>query len=190
LCKFIIYFAEILKMDIKNTDIIFLIGMMGSGKTTVGQILAEKLDFEFVDLDVFLSNKEQMSIDGIFSLKSAAYFRIKEQLALIEVSSSPKTVIATGGGTPAFFNNMELMQERGTIIYLDCEVDSLVVRLKDDDNRPLLNGKTSKQKRETIQKLIEERNPYYQQADYIVNGNHEPKVVAEDIFEFVNVGRA
>mgnify|MGYP001441532638 CR=1 FL=1 len=104
-------------MASKKTNVIILVGMMGSGKSTVGQLLSKKLGFEFIDTDQMIVDNEQLSINEIFDNNGEAYFRDLEKNILDEVDFS-NVVIATGGGLPVFKNNMDILIDRGTTIYL------------------------------------------------------------------------
>ena len=120
---------------------IYLIGMPGSGKTTLGKKLAIEWGISFVDLDAIIELKEGQAIKDIFKEKGEDHFRKLETSALVELAATNEAqVVATGGGTPCFNNNMQTMNESGTTIYLDVPVEELVRRLEADKagDRPLL----------------------------------------------------
>ena len=104
---------------------IFLIGFMGCGKTTLGKKLAKHLNFNFIDLDRFIENKTVKSINVIFDEKGEQYFRDLEKESLNEIYKMDNLVIATGGGTPCFSDNMQTMLEKGICIYLKMEAEDL-----------------------------------------------------------------
>src|ERR1700744_2536946 len=123
--------------------IVFLIGMPACGKTSLGKRLAKHLSFNFVDLDKYLALKENRSIPAIFSEEGEVVFRELEAKYLTEISeTTADTVVAVGGGTPCYHNNVERMLSAGKVIYLNTSVDTLFLRLKNDIKRPLFAGLT------------------------------------------------
>lgn len=150
---------------------IFLTGYMGSGKTSAGKTLATQLGYEFIDLDKFVEQEYKMTIPEIFSSKGEKEFRAMEHNALKKVIEKENTVVACGGGTPCYYNNMELMNNNGTTVYLKMSADSLVNRLMNaKDKRPLIINKDEKQLREFVNRQLEKREDTYHQAQYIVKG--------------------
>ena len=160
---------------------IFLIGYMGSGKTTMGRQLASVLNLTFIDLDNFLEEKYFRTIPQIFAEEGEEGFRIKERKVLEEVSSFDHVVIATGGGAPCFFDNIDLMNNTGKCIFLDVEVRSLVERLiHARTERPLIKGKSPDELRAFIIEMLEKRRPFYEKARYILKGSEiKPQQVIE-----------
>ena len=144
---------------------IFLIGFMGSGKTTIGKKLATKLGYEFIDLDAAIEKAEGMFIRDIINEKSEAYFREVEThtLKLLELSGK---VISTGGGTPYYFDNMDWMKTNGTVIYIELDEAALFSRLKTTnlEHRPLLKGLDDEGLKAFIHDKLIEREPYYSKA--------------------------
>jgi len=154
-------------MEINNNRI-YLIGYMGSGKTTIGRELAKKLDFQFIDVDHFIENRQRKTINKIFSEKGEDAFRLIEHKALEEISLFENVVVSTGGGAPCFYNNMELMNNNGYTIYLKTSPEELTKRLSITKNeRPLLKEKTPEEMQAFIAENIEKRNDYYNQARLI-----------------------
>lgn len=148
---------------------LFLIGYMGSGKTTLGKCLAKKLGLSFIDTDFFIGNRFRKSIDQIFKECGEEGFREMEHKVLQEIVAFENTVVSTGGGTPCFFNNMDLMKEYGTTIYLKVDAEELATRLKNrKSSRPLLKDKSNTELQEFIEGNIEKRETYYNEADFIV----------------------
>lgn len=150
---------------------IFLIGFMGCGKTTIGRTLASALKLTFIDLDTFLEERYFRTIPQIFAEEGEDGFRLKERKVLEEVSAFDDVIVATGGGAPCFFDNMELMNNSGFCVFLDVDIDSLVSRLiHARTERPLIKGKSPKELLEFIEGLMEKRRPFYEKARYILKG--------------------
>src|SRR5690554_4762065 len=122
---------------------IFIIGYMGSGKTTVGKRLAKALSLDFIDLDAYIQSKYRKTIPQLFEEKGEKGFRELEHLTLREVATFEDVVISTGGNAPCFFDNMELMNGAGTTVYLQAEPNELADRLAASKTvRPLIAGKS------------------------------------------------
>ncbi len=143
---------------------IYLIGMPASGKTTFGKRLAKALAYPFFDLDWEIEKKEGMSIPDIFSQYGEEYFRILEREAVREITPSP-AIIATGGGAPCFYDNMEWLTKLGYVIFLDVPVDLLAERAwKRLGSRPLLNQTSLEDMKLAIAQKRAKRLPFYQKA--------------------------
>ncbi|RME16009.1 MAG: shikimate kinase [Bacteroidetes bacterium] len=148
-----------------------LTGFMGSGKTTIGKIIAQKSNVPFIDLDEYIEQRENKTINEIF-LNGENYFRALETRYLKEILETPQsTVIALGGGTVCFNNNLQLIRQHAWLIALLPEITILTERLwKEKDKRPLLKNITSKDELAAfIEKKLKERMPFYMQADWIVS---------------------
>lgn len=143
---------------------IYLIGMMGAGKTTVGKLLAEKLEYRFLDTDAIIEGVSQKTINQIFTEEGEASFRQWETKVLNEISPYLRTVVATGGGIILRQENWAYLRD-GMIIYLDVAIATLVNRLKEDNNRPLLLAEDLETK---LKQLQQERESLYQQADITI----------------------
>jgi shikimate kinase len=167
---------------------IYLIGYMGSGKTTVGQLLARKLNFSFIDLDSYIENRTFKKISEIFAEQGETGFREIEHKMLREVSEMENVIISTGGGAACFLNNMDLMNSAGETIYLHLSVDGLVKRLENaKQNRPLIKDKTSEELADFIQSMLQTREKYYTQAKYIIqNENKSAEEVVSEIIRIFN----
>ena len=151
--------------------LIFLLGMMGSGKTTLGKELAEKLGHTFLDLDAVIEQKENKTIAEIFATEGQERFRELERQALLTiVANNTQAVVATGGGTPCFFDNIAFMNTSGETIFLDVPTRSLAQRLSASDlsTRPLLADKTQSELISFLGKTLSERRRFYEQAKHIV----------------------
>ncbi|HLW14681.1 MAG TPA: shikimate kinase [Flavobacteriaceae bacterium] len=160
----------------------FLIGYMGSGKSSLGRLLAEELNIPFYDLDTYIERQENLTIAQIFKTKGEIYFRKIEHEKLKELLAERKAmVIALGGGTPCYAGNMELLLENGKSIYLQYPLEVLVDRLWiAKEQRPLIAQLETKELLEDfIRKHLFERAPYYMQA------NHRIKLEYESLEEVV-----
>lgn len=148
---------------------IFLLGFMGSGKTFWGLRLAKRLDLPFVDLDLALQTGENRSIGKIFEENGESGFRVLELEYLHRMAQLTPCVLATGGGTPCFFDNMAWMNAHGTTVYLKTPVDVLLARLRLDQTvRPLLQGVPEHDLEAHISRLLAQREPVYEQARIIM----------------------
>jgi shikimate kinase len=151
--------------------LIYLMGYMGSGKTSVGKKLARKLQYDFVDLDRMIEEQAQQSISGIFEAKGEEGFRVLERAQLLRSFEFRDTVVALGGGTPCFFDNLEQINQHGISVYLKLSATSLAHRLKDSKTkRPLLDGLSEGELFEYIQQQLGEREKYYNRAHLIAKG--------------------
>jgi len=141
---------------------------MGSGKTTVGKQLAKKLNLQFIDMDLFIENRHHKRISAIFEEKGEAGFREIERKTLHEIIDFENVVISTGGGLPCFFDNMEVMNQAGTTIYLKVSVEELANRLRTGkQQRPLIKDKNQEEIKNFITVNLEEREKFYNQATFI-----------------------
>ncbi len=150
---------------------IFLIGFMGSGKTYWGRLLGEKLRLPFFDLDEQVESSEGKPINRIFAEDGEEYFRLLEKDTLhILTESHDSFVMATGGGTPCYFNNIEYMKKAGTTVWINTPVELLFERLLNEkNNRPLIKELNDAQLKSFIIKKFSDRKIYYEQADLVVD---------------------
>ena len=160
---------------------LYLIGMMGTGKTTVGQRLAKELGYRFFDTDVLIERVAQKSINELFAENGEAFFRDLESQVLGEVSACTRSVIATGGGAVLRPVNWGYLRH-GLIIWLDAPISLLVERLAEDNTRPLLKMDNLSLKLET---LLAERKSLYQEADLqiAIAKNENPEQIVSKILE-------
>lgn len=162
-----------------------LIGYMGSGKTTVGKLLAQELGFEFIDLDDYIEASLNEKIAHIFKTKGELYFRKKESELLNEILDDNRDlVIALGGGTPCYGINMDtILQKTNMVFYLKLSIASLIERLyKEKEHRPLISHLKDKDLPEFIGKHLFERGVYYSRANYTVTADHkDSEMVKEEI---------
>ena len=144
---------------------LFLIGYMGSGKTTLGRAFAKDAGLSFIDLDWYIEERAHRTISELFAEEGEEGFRRLERRMLHEVSEFEDVVIACGGGTPCYYDNMDFMIQAGITVYLDASEDVLFRRLKVASvNRPLLKGKTDSELRDFIAEGIKARMPWYGKA--------------------------
>lgn len=142
---------------------------MGSGKTTLGKKLAGKISIEFIDLDEIIIEKTGESINDIFNKKGEDFFREEERKALQSMLRKKSFIMAVGGGTPCFFNNMELMKKNGITIYLKLTPEKIFDRLKGETKqRPLLNKLDNESLLEYIKINLEKREKWYLQSEIIL----------------------
>lgn len=147
---------------------IFIIGYMGSGKTTVGKRLAKSLSLSFVDLDAYIENKYRKTIPALFEEKGEDGFRKIEGQSLREVAEFEDVVISTGGGTPCFFDNMEVMNRAGLTIYLEAHPEDLADHLLASKTvRPLIAGKSREELIPFITEHLARRESHYRKAKII-----------------------
>lgn len=156
---------------------IILIGMMGSGKSTIGKLLADLLKFDFVDLDEFIEKNEAMTISDIFAKQGEDYFRKLETNAVKEFSHLENTVVSTGGGIIKNEANITALKKAGAVFYLSAPANVLYKRIKGDKGRPLLKSE------EEFAKILEERENSYKQADFTVDATKSPQEIAQDIIK-------
>ena len=148
---------------------IFLIGMPGSGKTTLGRQLAEHLHVDFVDLDAEIERVEQKSISEIFREKGEEQFRLIEAKLLRDwAAASIPFVMSTGGGAPCFHQGIEVINEHGISIFLDCTVQELIDRVKRNQERPLLLSQDEAELRKKLEGMLENRLKCYHQAKIVL----------------------
>lgn len=158
-----------------RSRLIFLVGFMGAGKSSVGTILARQMGWPFVDLDTVIEAGQGATIRQIFEQAGEPFFRQLEYAALVEISRKEPAVIALGGGTFAQKSNIELIRaSRGTTIWLDCPIEELWQRCSMMDNRPLFRDL------ESFSRLYEQRLPYYRQAEFRIGTGG---LSAEDIVQ-------
>ena len=153
--------------------------MPGSGKTTLGKRLAKELLTEFVDLDKEIEKREGKSIQQIFAEHGEDYFRQVESKELIEWAGSSKSfVMATGGGTPCFYEGIKVINQSGLSIFLDVPLTTLFSRLVKKTDRPLLNADDINEKKEKLSELLANRIQDYQQANITVRNANLSKIMA------------
>lgn len=157
---------------------LYLVGMMGVGKTTVGKLLAEEIGYRFVDTDEVIVKAAGKSINEIFAENGEAEFRQLESDVLAQVCAYTKLVIATGGGIVMQQHNWSYLHH-GLIVWLDVPVQIILQRLAEDDTRPLLQDDPESK----LRSLLEQRQPMYSQADLhiTINAAETPEEIATRI---------
>jgi shikimate kinase len=159
--------------------IIFLTGMMGSGKTEVGKALARELNYDFLDLDHYLEEKTGKTIPDIFREQGEAAFRdIEKEMKLDPVMKTPNLVVATGGGFPLDSSNRDWMASKGLVFWLQTEPETILKRLSNSDDRPLLPQPVQVSH---IQNILSKRTFVYKKANYYIqtDGKSVDEIVRE-----------
>jgi shikimate kinase len=146
-------------------DNIFLVGMMGAGKSTVGKAIARRLGRDFIDCDREIVERTGVPIATVFEIEGEEGFRRRESSVLAELAGRKAAVIATGGGAVIAEENRRLMRSHGTVVYLRASLDHLHERTRHDSSRPLLAGGN---RRATLSALLEAREPLYLEAADLV----------------------
>lgn len=142
----------------------FLCGMMGTGKSAIGRKIADKLKLPFHDLDVLIEAETNMKIPELFESRGEPYFRNLEREILSGFSGNEAGVLALGGGSLQNQNITDLVKNSGILIFIDTPLDILMKRLSNNKNRPMINGLNPNELRLKIEKLLQQRMPYYSQA--------------------------
>ncbi|AEA45112.1 shikimate kinase [Fluviicola taffensis] len=167
---------------------IFLIGFMGSGKSTVGELLAERLSLPFIDSDREIEKSEGKSIDEIFSREGEKAFRDMELNFLVELKGLKPSVVSLGGGLPAINGALELMHQFGLVIYLNTSLLTLIQRLKNEkDLRPLLKDLSDAEFHPFVEDLLSQRVHFYKQAKLIMpNERNSPIELVDKLTKELN----
>lgn len=165
---------------------IFLVGFMGSGKTTIGKKLANYLKYEFIDLDKLVELKAGMSIVEYFEIHGEAAFRELEKEVLQNAYFAPNSIIATGGGAPCYADNMAWMNANGHVVYLSLPPKALAVRLENSKaDRPLIRNLKGDELVDFISNKLKEREPFYNQSKFVVSASD---LTAERLAFYLNLG--
>ena len=154
---------------------------MGAGKTTIGKLLSNKLDYDFIDLDKIIEEKSGVKINTIFEIEGESGFRDRELQVLSDSLEMDKVIISTGGGIVTNEKSRtQLIKYNALIIYLKANLQTLCSRLKNDNSRPILNVNDKEQ---VIEKILQEREPYYKDlADMDVDTSHMKSI---DVVNFI-----
>lgn len=157
--------------------LVYLVGLPGVGKTTLGKLLSKKINYNFIDLDLEIENSIGITIPEIFESRGENYFREIEQLELQKTTLIKNTVISTGGGTPCFFDNMDVMNKNGVTIYLESTPEYILERLshEDIDIRPLLNSNS-------LHELLSKRELVYKKSKHsVLIDNRDNHIIISEI---------
>lgn len=148
---------------------VFLIGFMGSGKTTIGRMLSRSTELPFVDLDQMIESKQGKTISALFEEVGEPAFRELERQTLLDCEHEKPSIISTGGGVPCYFDNMDVMKLQGITIYLKASPTELATRLKPiAATRPLLKDIEYEQFPAHIEGLLLKRESFYLKADHVI----------------------
>lgn len=163
---------------LQRKNLIYLAGFMGSGKSTIGPILANTLGFEFVDIDKFVEKKTEKRIVDIFATDGEQAFRAIERSTLLEVATRDHCVISLGGGTIANEENFRLIRESGIIVYLQLTPEEIVNRVHHRSDRPLLTGADggklpADEIQQRVQELLKRREQFYDRADVVIHADRK-----------------
>jgi shikimate kinase len=155
---------------------IYLTGFMGSGKTTIGKLLSEKLSLPVIDTDQVIEEKLNKTIREVFETEGENKFREYEH-KFLKLMPTENTIVTTGGGIILRKENRDWMRQSGLVIYLHCDPEEILKRLADDQTRPLLDG----DKKKNVLSIFSDRSPFYHDADFKVDTTH--KTPEEIVFE-------
>ncbi len=151
-------------------SLIYLVGMPGSGKTTLGEILATTLHYDFIDLDERIIAYEGMTIPEIFDKKGEAYFREIESTILKQTVKLRNTIISTGGGVPCFFDNMNFINQNGISIWLNVSPELLAKRIAaSKGDRPMFQNQSFEEIIANVKQKLDERKKFYEQAHFKID---------------------
>ena len=152
--------------NIRQLANLALIGFMGTGKTTVGRLVAEALHFDFLDTDELIQSRTGKTIADIFVQDGEPAFRELERQIVLELSTKTKTVISTGGGLPTNADNLKALKSYALVVCLWASPEKIWERVRNQSHRPLLHDADPQKK---IRELLAAREPFYKQADVLIN---------------------
>ncbi|MFP3593234.1 shikimate kinase [Chryseobacterium sp. SIMBA_038] len=166
--------------------IISLVGYMGSGKSHISKILSEKINFKLIDLDKEISRRNKLTIPEIFEKKGEIYFRKLERETLEELLATEENlVLSLGGGTPVYYNNMEIVNLNSKSVFLRASIQTLSERIsKQKEKRPIIANISDENLSEFIAKHLFERNEFYSKAQFnIITDSRDPEDIVNEIIE-------
>ncbi|PLX74870.1 MAG: shikimate kinase [Desulfuromonas sp.] len=162
---------------------IYLVGFMGAGKSTIGVELAALCVSDFNDLDELIVQEQGRSINDIFAAEGEDYFRNVESKILVQIANNKSLVVATGGGIIERERNRDMISQSGISVFLDTDWDTIVSRLEQSNNRPLVAKENGW---DTVKKRFDRRLPLYRESDYtVLTKNKSPKEIATEIYHLV-----
>ncbi len=166
--------------------LVFLIGYMGCGKSTIGRKLSQRLSLPLVDTDKVIEQREGMAIVDIFAKSGERAFRDMERALLVElIESGESTIVSTGGGLPMWFDNMELMNLSGAVVFLSRSVDNIISRLsqRGREKRPKIRGLNDEELKEFMDNDLAGRLPFYNKASIVLDVEH---MCDDEIIDFIS----
>ena len=167
-------------------SLIYLIGFSTSGKSTLGKIIADKLNYQFIDLDDAIIQQQGKTINELFEEFGEDGFRKIEQQLLVTTLFLTETVIACGGGTPCYSDNLEFLLRNGKVIYLEVDETIILERMVNKvDERPLFKGKTKEEIATHINVLLTTRKSFYEMADYTISNNSDENTAVNTILKIL-----
>jgi len=165
--------------------LIFIIGYMASGKTTLGLELAKHYNFDFLDLDAYIEIKEKKTIPEIFSLGGETLFRKLERKALKSVQRKKNIIISTGGGAPTYKDNMDIINDNGISLFLNVSVNEICKRLSSSTNkRPLIKGLSNDELEFYIKENLAKRIYFYKKANFTISSD---EISIKNIVEVLDI---
>lgn len=166
---------------------IILIGFMASGKSTIGKLLAEKMNYQFIDLDEIIEKHNGKKISDIFSQDGEEVFRKYETEQLKQLSNSDRKVVSCGGGIVIKPENRQILRKIGRVIFLEIAAQDVLARVTDFSSRPLLNNPDPQKRRQTIEDLLKKRDNFYREtADFILKSKTgQPEQDVQKILEYL-----
>ena len=166
---------------------IVLIGFMGSGKSTIGKLLAQRLNRPYIDMDERLVRQEEMSIAELFEQKGETYFRKAENRMLKSLLASKTiAVISTGGGAPCFLDGMQSINKSSYSFYLKVGRSILLQRIYQDQERPLVKNKTKTDLKKFIDHTLKKREPFYKQANQTILAFNPPQKIVDRLLKYID----
>jgi len=170
---------------------IFLLGLTGSGKSTIGKLLATKLAYTFLDLDDLIQFETKRTIENIFEKDGEEAFRKLENKYLKKAATRNHQVISTGGGTPCFYDSMDFIKNNGLSIFLYTPLEIITERLSNSDprQRPMLKGKSKEELQDFLEAKLTERLPFYARADFSIDTNvpKTPEKIVKTLLDFTKL---
>lgn|SRR5574344_552666 len=164
---------------------IFLIGFSGSGKSTYGKMLARLYQYRFLDTDAVFCQQKQTTIPDFFKNYGEEQFRLAEHDILKQLCKIDCAIISLGGGTPCFYDNMKMMKSSGTVVYIKMAPASIFKRLSESKTkRPLIFQKNPEELQQYIEKTLQERTPFYEQADIVVKGENMKAEILKSAIDY------
>lgn len=176
--------AETEKRDVESKKNIFLIGFMGAGKSTVARCLHRRYGMEWLEMDREIERSEGMPISEIFCQKGEEYFREKETELLLSLENKEHTVVSCGGGAPLRACNVEAMKKSGVVVFLTARPETILERVKDSHDRPLLEGRKDVK---SISELLSGRMEKYEAAADVLTATdgRSAEEIAEEIYRLL-----